>query len=235
MNRPDPDVNGAARPAVDGRQGRWTRHREERRAELVNAAIAAIRRYGADAGMEQIAAEAGVTKPVLYRYFADKNELWLAASELAAAHVVAAVAPTIAHIREERSLVAAAVDAYLAAIEAEPELYLFLLQRASLPGLQHLIANSAGTLAASLSQVMGDRLRALGLDSGPAEPWAYGMIGFVQSVGTWWLRRRQPITRAALAEYVTTALWDGVSGVIASADLPTRLTSTPAEGEHRVG
>jgi len=229
MKRPEPEVNArsdadaAVRREPDGRHGRWTRHREQRRAELVGAAIAAIRRYGNDVGMEQVAAEAGVTKPVLYRYFADKSELWLAAGELAASHVVAAVAPKIADIREERGLIVAAVDAYLAAIEAEPELYLFLLQQAPAPGVQALVASSAATLSASLAQVLGDRLRALGLDSGPAEPWAYGMIGFVQAVGTWWLGRRQPIRRAALAEYVTTALWDGVAGVVAGADLAPRL------------
>jgi AcrR family transcriptional regulator len=52
--------------------------RAERRTQLLEAAIACIRRVGADASMEQIAAEAKVTKPVLYRYFRDKGDLYQA-------------------------------------------------------------------------------------------------------------------------------------------------------------
>ena len=211
--------------AVDGRALRWARHRAERRAELVAAAIAAIRRYGNDVNMDQVAAEAGVSKPVLYRYFGDKSELWIAAGQTAAGYVIAAVAPRLADIREERGLVVAAVDAYLSAIEAEPELYLFLLQRAAVPGAGTPVANSAQTLASGLARELDDRLRALGLNAGPAQPWAYGMIGFVQSVGDWWLRQEHPVDRATLTEYVVSALWDGIAGIVPDLARPPR---TPA-------
>jgi AcrR family transcriptional regulator len=50
---------------TDGRKGRWAGHREQRRAELTAAAIEAIRELGPDVAMDQIAARAGVSKPVL--------------------------------------------------------------------------------------------------------------------------------------------------------------------------
>jgi AcrR family transcriptional regulator len=59
----------------DGRSTRWSAHREARRAELVEAAVAAIDHLGPLAGVEDIAAAAGVSKPVLYRYFSDKADL----------------------------------------------------------------------------------------------------------------------------------------------------------------
>ncbi len=37
--------------------------------------------FGPDVDMEQVAAVAGVSKPVLYRYFADKAQLWIAVGE----------------------------------------------------------------------------------------------------------------------------------------------------------
>src|SRR3546814_16500714 len=59
----------------DGRASRWDDHREQRRTQLVDAAIIAIDRLGHQAGIADIAAEAGVSKAVLYRYFADKSVL----------------------------------------------------------------------------------------------------------------------------------------------------------------
>src|SRR5690349_4232387 len=73
------NVQSSARE--DGRRSRWSAHREQRRAVLVEAAVQAVLRHGADADMARVAAVAGVSKPVLYRYFADKAELWLAVGE----------------------------------------------------------------------------------------------------------------------------------------------------------
>ena len=69
------------------------------------------------------------------------------------------------------------------------------------------------------------RLRAVGLDSGPAEPWAYGLVGFVTAVGDWWMSRGRPMSRAALTEYVATLMWQGFDGIRAAADIPGGLAA----------
>jgi AcrR family transcriptional regulator len=216
------DVEERVKP--DRRRGRWAAHREQRRELLISAAIAAVRRYGPDVGMDAIAAEAGVSKPILYRYFADKSALWLAIADRLAARVVAAVEPATAQLRQDRTMIAAVIDTYLTALSAEPDLYR-LLHRANVPGTGHLVAAASETVAGALARVIGDRLRDLGLDAGPAEPWAYGLVGCVQSVGDWWLRHHQPMSRQALTEYLTTLLWNGIAGVSAAADRPGGLAA----------
>jgi AcrR family transcriptional regulator len=47
----------------------WRAQREE----LLHAAQRAIRRIGADVSMEDVAAEAGITRPILYRHFGDRR------------------------------------------------------------------------------------------------------------------------------------------------------------------
>ena len=173
--------------------------------------------------MGQVAAVAGVSKPVLYRYFADKAELWLAVGEHVAALVVAAVTPAVVRVGAERELVSETIDAYLSVIESQPELYRFLVHQSGVPGIPDVIATASRTISAELARVVGDKLRALGLDAGPAEPWAYGMVGFVQSVGDWWIRHDRPMRREALTDYLTTLLWQGLDGVRAAADLPAAL------------
>jgi hypothetical protein len=60
--------------------------------------------------------------------------------------------------------------------------------------------------------VLGEQLRALGIDSGPAEPWAFGIVGMVHLAGDWWLERRT-MTRARLVDDLTTLLWNGLGGL----------------------
>jgi len=219
-------------PDADGRKGRWAGHREQRRAELTAAAIDAIRRLGPDVGMDAIAAHAGVSKPVLYRYFADKSQLWLAVGQEAAGMVLDAITPAVASVREERAAVAAAVDAYLGHIAADPNLYQFVVHQPEIARGRDVVADVVDTVASGLARILGDRLRARGLDSGPALPWAYGVVGYVQSVGDWWLRQQQPISREALGDYLTTFLWGGVSGITAAADVPGGLAAYREETGH---
>jgi len=232
MQRPKTDVNvsvpaGETPPVVevaeatpDRRRTRWQDHRAQRRTELIAAAVEAVVRYGPDVDMEQVAAVAGVSKPVLYRYFADKAQLWTAVGEHVARLVVDAVVPAVAAVDAKRELVVAAISAYLGAIEAQPDLYQFIVHQSGAPGMPRIIETSARTIATELARVIGDRLRALGLDSGGAEPWAYGIVGLVQSVGDWWIVHSRPMTRAALTDYLTSLLWHGLSGIHAAADLP---------------
>jgi AcrR family transcriptional regulator len=210
---------------TDGRKGRWAGHREQRRSELTRAAIEAIRQLGPEVGMDAIAAAAGVSKPILYRYFADKSELWLAVGQAAAGLVLDAIVPAVANVREERDAIAAAVDAYLAHIEADTNLYQFVVHQPDVTRHRDVVADVVDTVASGLARIFGDRLRARGLDSGAALPWAYGVVGYVQSVGDWWLRQQQPISREALADYLTTFLWSGVSGMRQAADIPGGLAA----------
>jgi AcrR family transcriptional regulator len=204
----------------DRRKTRWEDHRAQRRDELIQAAVEAVLRFGPDVDMDQVASVAGVSKPVLYRYFADKAQLWTAVGEHVARFVVDAVVPAVSHVDAKRELIASTIDAYLGAIEAQPDLYQFIVHKSGALGMQHILETAARTIATELARVVGDRLRAWGLDSGGAEPWAYGMVGLVQSVGDWWIVHSRPMSRAALTDYLTTLLWDGLSGIQAAADLP---------------
>jgi AcrR family transcriptional regulator len=217
---------------TDGRKGRWAGHREQRRAELTEAAIEAIRQLGPEIGMEAIAAHAGVSKPVLYRYVADKSELWLAVGQRAAALVLDAIVPAVAAVREERDAIAAAIDAYLLYIAGDTNLYQFVVHPPEIIRGRDVVADVVDTVAGGLARLFGDALRARGLDSGAALPWAYGVVGYVQSVGDWWLRQQQPISREALRDYLTTFLWGGVAGIRVAADIPGGLAAYRTESRH---
>ena len=85
----------ASKVKGDGRTTRWDAHRDQRRAELVQAAVRAIDQHGPDVTIADIAAEAGVSKPVLYRYFTDKDQLHAAVGQWGADEVLARMLPPL--------------------------------------------------------------------------------------------------------------------------------------------
>ena len=126
VQEPETDL----RPSSDRRQ-RWAEHRQQRRQHMVEAAVHAIRRRGPAVTMDDIAAEAGVAKPILYRVFRDKAELYRAVgSRVAEELLIPALVAELARDRHPREHAAAMIDKYLRLIEAEPELYRFVVHPA---------------------------------------------------------------------------------------------------------
>src|ERR687893_74653 len=87
------------------------RRRTERRAEMVQAAIDAVRTLGPGVSVAEIAAQAGITKPVLYRHFTDRADLQRAVGREAAALLMARMAPEMDPEREPAELIRGVVDA----------------------------------------------------------------------------------------------------------------------------
>lgn len=116
----------------DGRDVRWEHHREQRRSALVDATIRAIRRHGATVGMDDIAAEAGTSKTVIYRHFDDKAGLYRAVAERIDQRVVRDVGAALSassSASTPRQLIASTVEAYLSLVESDTEVYRFVVNR----------------------------------------------------------------------------------------------------------
>ncbi len=209
-------AKAAAKGSDDGRSTRWSAHREARRAELVEAAVAAIDRLGPLAGIEDIATAAGVSKPVLYRYFSDKADLHAAVGTWGANLVLERLAPALLSDGTLRERVDLGCEAYLALIEEHAGVFLLLVQqRVAGSGQGDPLADGKAAIAAALARVMGDALRGLGVDSAGAEPWAHGLVGLGLSTGEWWLTRRT-MTRTAVAGYLSSFVWHALEGISTS-------------------
>jgi AcrR family transcriptional regulator len=179
----------------------------------VAAAIAAVRSGGAGVGMDDIAAQAGTSKPVVYRYFTDKSDLYAAVGQRVGADLVSAVTATMDETPDPAELIHRVVDRYLTLIEQDPELYRFVVRRPLLdrPAERDPVADYSTIVATHLAAIIGDQLRAAGLDSGAAEPWAFGLVGLVRTAGEWWLDHRS-LSRSALTTYLTSLISRGVLG-----------------------
>jgi AcrR family transcriptional regulator len=181
---------------------------EARRRELLDAADRVIRRRGPDASMDEIAAAAGITKPILYRHFGNKSGLYaaLAVRYMQRFFEVSESALAETHPRKR---IAKAVDAYLQAVEREPEIFRFV-RRATIEQQEARDAASAelDRHAAAVARPIRRNLEEIGLDPEPADAWAYGVVGMVQFVAGWWLETRS-LPRERLVDQLTALLWEG--------------------------
>jgi hypothetical protein len=112
------------------------------------------------------------------------------------------------------------VGAYFAIIDDNPDLYWLLARHGgadSSPG-PGVVARQKEFIATTLTAVYGDYLRGFGLDSGAAEPWAFGITGLVQCTGEWWLDRRS-MSRAHVIDYVSQLIWWALTGVLHEAGI----------------
>ncbi len=185
---------GPARPGVAAR-----------REELLAAAERSVARDGAGSSMVSIAAEAGITKPVLYRHFGDKGGVYAALAERVTGRLMDGLQAALDRGRTPHERVLLTVDAYLAMIESEPQLYRFLVHTTEAAPAQGQVRSFLHRLA----DLLADGIAAeTGLPEGSVRTraWGHGIVGMVQAAGDWWLDER-PCPRAELTEELTGLLW----------------------------
>jgi AcrR family transcriptional regulator len=215
---------------TDARRERWRAHRLTRRQEFVEATIRAVTKRGPDVGMDEIAAEAGVSKPVLYRHFTDKADLYLAVGLRATDLLMDQIVPALADNGAIFERIRRAVGCYLTFVDEYQELYRFLVLRPE-AAKNGLVQEDRNKIAAVLTKLLAKYLRLFKLDTRMAGPSAHGIVGLVQGAGEWWLDDHDTMTREELIEHLSLLIWHGIDGVLRSGGVvldphkPLSLTS----------
>jgi AcrR family transcriptional regulator len=179
----------------------------ERREILLSAALAVIGRDGPGVSMDAMAAEAGITKPILYRHFGDRDGLIAAVAHRFGDELVRRLSSALSRPAPPRERIEAAVRSYLGFIEEDPALYGFLTQWAHMSSV--LESGVIERLAAVLQSAISEELLAAGVDARPAETWAFGVVGMMHLAGAHWVSTvgvpREPLI-ADLVSLVTDGL-----------------------------
>jgi AcrR family transcriptional regulator len=198
---------------VTAARRRGSADRAVRRAELLDAADRVISVAGPEASMRTIAAGAGITKPILYRYFGDKGGLFAALADRYLEPLVAAVRAALAGA-DDSQRIRATVAAYLGFIEDNPQIYRFLMQRALPERPEAAMAVSAAVrrLGLEVAAVLREEFRLEGQAAVGAEAVAHGIVGMVHVAGDWWLADRR-LSRAELVEHLTVLLGGGLDAL----------------------
>lgn len=191
--------------------------------ELVDATIRAIRRHGAGVGMDEIAAEAGTSKTVIYRHFDDRAGLYRAVAARIDARVVrevgAALTQALGPGGDLRELIASTVDAYLSLVESDSEVYRFVVRPplVTRPLTDDPVEETAGQVVDQLSGVLSKALEHTNRAPATARIWALALVGSVQAVADDWLRSPSPLPRHEVVEALTELAWEGMSEALGDA------------------
>ncbi|MDO5534079.1 MAG: TetR/AcrR family transcriptional regulator [Propionibacteriaceae bacterium] len=186
--------------SVDGRATRWAQHNAERRRELVEATLRAIRKHGHGIGMDELAAEAGTSKTVFYRHFGDRSGLYAAVVDSVQEFILGNFTGPLAAELPPDQLVTELADAYLAVVEADGEIYRFVANR---PGdSPDPVLGITNRIGDEVSAAFRRWLVAEGLDPEPANIWGHGATGFIWAVADRWILTDLRRPRADVVTYV---------------------------------
>ncbi|MCW2678979.1 MAG: transcriptional regulator, TetR family [Frankiales bacterium] len=178
------------------------RDRAARREALLDAADRIVRRDGPAASMATIAAEAGITKPILYRHFGDKGGLYAALADRYTGRLLGELQDALETGRTRRDRVERTIGAYLRVIEQEPQVYRFLVHSDEAAGASH-VRSFTRRLSTLLAAGMAAELSAPEVR---ASAWAHGVVGMVQAAGDWWLETGS-CSREELVQELTALLF----------------------------
>jgi AcrR family transcriptional regulator len=196
---------GCPTPAVEPRTAR--------RARLLDAAEQAVRTHGVEVSMEAISAEAGVTKPILYRHFGDRGGLLSALAHRHADRLTDELRRALADQAHPRDRIRTTIDTYLALLEREPELHRLATRVEGSPESGGALQDAMTSICAQVTATVEDELTSAGLDAVAAGTWGTAIVGMTQLVGNRWLDDPEA-GRAELVDRLTDLLWRGFRGVV---------------------
>ncbi|HEY8719013.1 TetR/AcrR family transcriptional regulator [Pengzhenrongella sp.] len=170
--------------------------------------------------MDDIADRAEVSKPVLYRHFPSKLDLYLAVVDARGAGLLAAVEIALApvahgpvHSGEGRKVVRALVAAYFEFVEAagESSSLLFESDVTHDDAVRARVEQAGAEAARGIARVL---VEFTGLPSPQTTLLAAALVGMAQSGATSRLRTETGLTVDDAADLVARLAWGGVAGLV---------------------
>ncbi|MDV6012884.1 TetR/AcrR family transcriptional regulator [Haloechinothrix sp. LS1_15] len=200
---------------ADGRAARWKEHNQQRRAEVVEAAVNAIEDEGIDVSVRRIAQRLNLPRPVVYRHFDGREDLDEQVRRRIVEMLLAELTPTLVPDGTLRDAIRHAVGTYLAWIDRHPRLHHFLItgSRDRQAVTSRAVTGARTTVAARIERLVAAGLDAHGLDADLARPTAFGMLGLVDAVvNGWHSGETEALTSTTLTGFLTTSLCSMLSG-----------------------
>ncbi len=188
------------------------------RAEIVDAAIRVIDRAGPRPSMDDIAREAAMTKPRLYRQFADKADLYTEIGNRMAKSAAAAAGNDLTlMLQPPRAALRRVLTGYADSILQHPNVFRFL-------GQAQVTQQSDGTvLQFDLGRAASDRFarqareiaESIPIQTAGIDYLSRAVVGVVVSITDLWLADPAPSTRTAeFVDQATEFVWGLIDGFL---------------------
>jgi len=186
----------------------------------------------ADVTMDEIAAAVGVTKPLLYNYFGNKERLYIACMEQAGDSLIKTVGEAIAGTDSPGDALGAGVRAFFAFLDSDRAAWAVLFDETLPVGgeVADRVAAYRGQIvelvsSSLLAQVPEGRRDATRVE---IEALSAALLGAAEELARWWLRT-EAISAGEAAELLISTVEPGIRARSQAAGSPTS-TSKPGKG-----
>nr|WP_230884009.1 TetR/AcrR family transcriptional regulator [Planomonospora sp. ID82291] len=201
---------------------------KERREQLIQVSRTLFAEKGFDGtSVEEIAASAHVSKPVVYEHFGGKEGVYAVVVDREMQKLLGMVTEALSASHALVKLERAAL-ALLAYVEENSEGFRILVRDSHAASGTGTFASLINDIASQVEDVMVAEFAERGYDPKLAPMYAQMLVGMVALTGQWWLDARRP-SREEVAAHLVNLSWNGLTGL----DPRPRLTATSREAEKR--
>lgn len=184
----------------------------ERRRQLLQAARFAFARGGFhETSMNDVAAVAGVTKPVVYQRFDSKRALYREVLEDIGERLQAEVIQTAARSTTPREQVEAGFSAYIEFVQHDPDGFRLLFSGASREDAEW--AEISQRVEQSIAESIADLLAVEGMPIEHRRALAFGVVGMAEGMVRHWQEGSAELEPDDLLRDLTTLAWVGLRGL----------------------
>ncbi|WP_034648686.1 TetR/AcrR family transcriptional regulator [Cellulomonas sp. HZM] len=185
----------------------------QRRAQLLDVS----RRLFAEKGfegtsVEEIAARAEVSKPVVYEHFGGKEGVYAVVVDREIQGLTGALTGALEEGGHPKVLVERTALALLGYIEANEDGFRILVRDSPVAQATGTFSSLIGDVATQVEHLLADQFRQQGQDPKAAPIYAQMLVGMVALTGQWWLDARRPGKQEVAAHLVNLA-WNGLQGL----------------------
>ena len=185
----------------------------ERREQLIAIARTLFAAQGLDGtSVEEIAAKAEVSKPVVYEHFGGKEGLYDTVVAREVAHLEAAIHTALASPGGFRQTIERGALALLNYIDECPDGFRIISRDTSTIAAEGSFSSILNDIADQVTDLLATPLARHGYDPKLGAVFAQGLVGLVASAGQYWLENRS-LSKEELASQMTNLAWNGLANL----------------------
>ncbi|MFT3860575.1 TetR/AcrR family transcriptional regulator [Micropruina sp.] len=188
--------------------------RSERREQLIDVARSLFAERGVDAtSVEEIAAHAEVSKPVVYEHFGGKEGLYAVVVDREVRNLQTAIRAALTTPKVgARRLIELGTLALLDYIDACPDGFAIISRGSSATSPEGSFATILTDIASRAEDLLAAEFANRSFDPALAPMYAQMLVGLVALTGQWWLANRdsEPLDKQVVAAHVVNLAWNGM-------------------------
>ncbi|MGN6522360.1 MAG: TetR/AcrR family transcriptional regulator [Actinomycetes bacterium] len=197
----------------------------QRREQLIEIGRSLFANKGFDAtSVEEIAAKAGVSKPVVYEHFGGKEGLYAVVVDREMQALLDNITSSLNRSGHPRELLEQAALALLDYVESSHDGFRILVRDSPVGDATGSFASLISDATSQVEHLLSEQFKRTGFDAKTAPLYAQMLVGMVALTGQWWLDARKP-KKADVAAHLVNLAWNGLSHLEHKPTLRTRPKS----------